>query len=241
MKKTLTLQEALQRDAFEPLHVINEFLNNANSQSADLYLAIRDGGNDLIPLRVPSTWVPIALTEVVSRKSLLESHHFRTALKSKALAIASPEYVASLETNKLAQEEYERLERYERARNNPRAMEELIRAPRRQQEVSTVDATDVTTEVNIRDELLAQEAVFDPEETEEVAKNKRAVNNEFRAWAHAMNDYEESAARARILSRGTMSPAQVAYLAKTVVHVDLRKRLAAWLTQRAAKSSKSGA
>ena len=227
---TINIREARSRPADEPLHVINSFVNAQSNMGGEIYLNIRQGFNDIRTVRIPATWVPYEIIGV-DRMDLLKSFEFQTAVEKNALQIASPDYVNSLESNELAQAEYARVRKLEAGRNDPRALEEFLLTPPRRTLIdsSGVDkfAKDTETEIDVREQMLRNDspAPVYGEETDEVANDPRAVNNRFKAWAHALNDFVEVEARARILGFGVMSAAQVAHLAQTIIHEDLRVKL----------------
>ena len=229
IKQTISIQEALARPKNEPVHVINAYVDSNTHIGGDLFITIRDGNNDVEALRIPSSWVPFEIT-YVSRKTLLNSSAFRRALNSSppTLHIASPEYVASLANNTLAQEEYARLRKLEASRNNPRAMEELMNTPPTKHGSLPLTG-DTTTEVDVRGSMSVQGPVFDSQETEEVSQNPKAVNNQFKAWAHSLNDFQETESRARLLSRSAMSVAQVEYLVGILIHESIKAKLSSAL------------
>ncbi len=239
--QTITLEEALQRPATEPLYVLNTYTDSKSLKDGEVYFTVREGLNDLRAIRVPSTWVPVEMYKA-SRQAILDSQGFRIALRNGALKIASPEYVKSLGANSAAQDEFEHQRKLEQAFYDPNAMEELTRSNvARSSSAGNVSATgDIATEVDVLGEMTAVQASnnaisvdIDKDESDEVANNPKAVNNAFKTFVAVLNDMTEVEARSRILKRGPMSIAQVEYLSSRLVHKAISSKLAAVLASKA--------
>ncbi len=107
-KKYLTIQD-LEGNEKGPVWVLNNF--NEGGEKAKIVIGIpRSNGNGVDIVRVAKTFIPINVSNQVSRAQLLQSSEFRKAIDNKSLLLVDPEYASVILSTEEGKEESNRIE-----------------------------------------------------------------------------------------------------------------------------------
>ena len=193
MKKTMTIQEAVEAADKDPLWVCNitDGAERAEYRPADLYFTVKDG-NDAISMEVPQTWLPQLLTEQAPRSIILRSKGFLDALRNGLVEILTPAYADKLNSDPQAQTERDRLI------NNQRKVRNVVNEQQKRvsDQMKTLD-TDKLTEVG------------------------SDGDDAFRARVVAINNMDLEEAKVQIRKTRRISIAKLEYLIANLKHRSL--------------------
>lgn len=110
MSRYLELGDVLRDHETEPLWVINTSSQSELGAAGEVLIAIQGPGNQATIIEVPQSWLPVDLTLQVDRKLILASTEFRRALGKQHIRLITKEYANTLNRDKAASKERERLQ-----------------------------------------------------------------------------------------------------------------------------------
>lgn len=110
IQKYLTIQQAIEQDPKSPLYLLNisEESELTDYMAGDVYLSARSDG-DIIPIKVPKTWLPVEVTTMAPRDAILKSRFFMNAVNNGLVKIITREYAEELTGSEGADDERARM------------------------------------------------------------------------------------------------------------------------------------
>lgn len=101
--KTISLNDLMQQEPFEPVYVLNT--TKGGDRGEVFFTVPNSNGTKEDQVRIPNTYIPVCLTDQVTRKQLLDSSSFRRAVSLGAISLISADDAeAELESSQNANE-----------------------------------------------------------------------------------------------------------------------------------------
>lgn len=217
---TYSIQEIIDQEK-GPIWVRNTS-SEIVSPGGDIFISVSIAGTAKV-VTIPSTWIPINITNQVPRKSLTESPYFMEAL-TKGLVKA----ISEAEANKIlgregAQDEVERLA--ERARSIKEAITDKALNKNVTVVNSNIDEEDEAANVAKPKKGVSVIKLDDSEEDE----TDDEVSASFRGWALKLNVMTPKECGAAIKLRGAISHDEALYLVHKLKHKTISAKISAKL------------
>ena len=181
--KYLTVQQAIEQDPKAPLFLINvsEESDLTDNLGGDVFLSARQDG-DIIPIKVPKTWLPTEVTTLAPRDAILKSRFFLMAVNNSIVKIITKEYAEQLSNATGAEEERQRLHaldaRMRAAASSHRVIPEKENEAKEKQ-LDTSEAEPVDVPVQFKAKVTAMNEMSEKEAVVELRQMRRL--NESRA------------------------------------------------------------
>lgn len=218
MKKSyeLELEDLDRQSPNDPIWVLNTTGDSSVGQQGDITIAIsrlNGSGKDL--LRIPKTWLPIAVTRGLTRRQLMESSEFRAAVYKKHITPIKEEYAKKLRNQEGAREEEERLEDRKRQVSQATAARGITHNKNVSLTVGSEDEEDTQdnssrTNINDIDEGGDQDTRTKIEAG--VEKTAEGLSPSFKMWADKTARMPDIQASNELRSRAKFSRKELVYL-----------------------------
>lgn len=212
MSKYLTVSELEQQEPNTPIWALNTSAESRVKHAGDIHIGIpKINGTKVDDLKIPQTWLPICLTDMIPRDQLMSSSEFRNAVNAKLIRIITADHAEQVEAQDGAFEERERMQEKERLVEETTAAKLVSTGA---EIIAVSDLTDVT-----RGEVVAA----DPS-----AHAPSPVDSSFKMFVAALQSLEDIEALNRIRGRGTFNRAEIKHMmtelkGKTKVTAFLRR------------------
>ena len=88
--KEIKLNDLMQQAAYEPVYILN---TTKGGDRGEVFFTVPNAnGTKEDQVRIPNTYIPVCLTDQVTRKQLLDSSSFRRAVSLGTIALLDSEY-----------------------------------------------------------------------------------------------------------------------------------------------------
>lgn len=194
------------------------------SPGGDIFISVSIAGTARV-VTVPSTWIPVNLTNQVPRKALTESPYFMEALTKGLIQAISETDSAKILAREGAKEEVERLA--ERARSIKEAI--TVKALNKNVTVvnSNLDEEDEATPATINKPKKGVSVIKLDDSDEETEDDE--VSASFRGWTLKLNAMTPKECGAAIKLRGAISHEEALYLTVKLKHKTIAAKISAKL------------
>ena len=106
--KEITITDLRNQKANEPIWVLNTTIEKKDSR-ANIVFNVYQNNGEVTVVPVFATWIPVCLTDIVSRESLIASTSFLKAVRSGSLRLISAEEAEIIMSKRGAKEESHRI------------------------------------------------------------------------------------------------------------------------------------
>lgn len=196
------------------------------SPGGDIYISVSISGTARV-VTVPSTWVPINITNQVPRKALTESPYFMEALTKGLVRAISETEAAKILARDGAQEEIERLA--ERARSVKEAV--TVKTLNKNVTVvnSNIDEEDEAVATAAASKLKKGVSVVKLNDPDEEDEEEEDVSASFKGWTMKLNSMTPKECGAAIKLRGAISHDEAVFLVSKLKHKTIAAKISAKL------------
>lgn len=207
-----------------PIWVLNTSSEIA-SPGGDIFISVSIAGTARV-VTIPSTWVPINITNQVPRKALSESPYFMEALTKGLVKAVSETDAAKILAREGASDEIERLA--ERARS----IKEAVSVKSLNKNVTVVNSNQEEDEENQPSPSINKPKKgvsvikLDDDGSDDVEDE---VSASFRGWTMKLNGMTPKECGAAIKVRGAISHEEALYLVSKLNHKTIASKIAAKL------------
>lgn len=221
--KALSVQQLVDTER-GPVFVINTSSKAGIGRGGDVFITMEIGKSSRT-LKVPRTWIPIELTNLVPRKSLTESPHFLEAIAKNLIAPISEEDARKLMKRGGYDEEKSRLDEADakvREAGMAKGIGKNVNVTNGHEDEEEENAEPSKTAVKRKNVSVVSLADPDGEDDEE-----SSVSAGFQAWVSKLNHLGDAKlARNEIRNRGELEEEEAHYMMENIKYPKIKASLA---------------